>query len=61
MITKIDLMEKDTIFYLYATWHVSIFVSFCGILHADNVNFKTFVRVAHLPKEFLLLFYFEFY
>ena len=32
-------MVKDTIFYLYATWHGSIFDSFCGIKNAENTKF----------------------
>ena len=36
MVTRELPMEKDTIFYLFVTWHVSIFVSFCGILCAGD-------------------------
>ena len=49
-------MEKDTIFYLYATGHVSISNNFCGILHAESVNFRTFGEVSHLHKELKFFF-----
>ena len=52
-------MKKDTIFYLDATWHASIFDSICVFLQAGNVNFGTFGGVAH-PHQELINFIFAF-
>ena len=50
-------MESDTIFYLYAKWHASIFDSLCVGMHARMVNFGTFGGVVK-PPEKNYLFYF---
>ena len=45
MITKIGLNRKNTIHYLYATWHASIFDNFCGIQHSESFDYGTFGRI----------------
>ena len=54
-------MEKDTIFYLYITWHASIFDFFCGILHQlgprYEVRWKRYfsdVRWSRAPLNFFV-------
>ena len=52
MITVIS--SYGNIFHLYATWHASMFESFCGILQPGRVIFGKFDGVAHCPKEFII-------
>ena len=53
-------MEKDPIFYLFTTWHASIFDSLCFILRAESVNFGMFRGVVHPHVRIFFQYYFRF-
>ena len=55
--TKFFKWSKNTLYssiILYATWHASIFDSFCGMVNTGSINFGTFGEVAHSPEEYII-------